>query len=333
MSIVHLPVLQPVRETRSRRKREVRARTINVKRLTKRELEFGRMLADAQLEDLDVTRPVTRGDCEADERPCPFVSCKFHLYLDVADRTGAIKLNFPDVDPEQLERLPATCMLDVAERERTLEEVGEFMNMTRERIRQIEVRALTKMKRATDRGALGDYAEELPDNGRVTDADVEQLEREQAHERTKAMPNFGYSEKVWNVLSDGRRISVAQIAKDADVSYKVARQTVANFHNAGKVRIFDGEDGGIDVELVPGAERVKKRTPKAATGQKKTTPVKASTPPQRALVHVPPKLQDLSPAPVGSHARFTLRYFEAQVDCATANDVAELIGALKRAFA
>src|SRR5262245_43072037 len=65
-------------QRRSRRRREVRARTISVKRMTKRELELGRILYP----EVAVDKPRTRADCVGGERPCPFVSCKHHLYLD-----------------------------------------------------------------------------------------------------------------------------------------------------------------------------------------------------------------------------------------------------------
>jgi DNA-directed RNA polymerase sigma subunit (sigma70/sigma32) len=46
-----------------------------------------------------------------------------------------------------------TCALDIADRSGvTLEEVGEIMNLTRERIRQVEVRGLLKLKM----GAIND---------------------------------------------------------------------------------------------------------------------------------------------------------------------------------
>ena len=78
------------------------------------------------------------------ERPCPFVSCKHHLYLDVSARTGAIKLNFPDLEVWEMTE---TCALDVADRGgTTLEEVGAIMNLTRERIRQVEVKGLAKLE-------------------------------------------------------------------------------------------------------------------------------------------------------------------------------------------
>jgi hypothetical protein len=144
-------------QRRSRRKREVRARTISVKRMTKRELELGRLLYP----DVEgVERPETRADCQGGERPCPFVSCKHHLYLDVSARTGAIKLNFPDLEVWEMSE---TCALDIADRGgATLEEVGAIMNLTRERIRQVEVKGLAKLQALRDMAALRDYVDEGP---------------------------------------------------------------------------------------------------------------------------------------------------------------------------
>ena len=123
-------------QRRSRRKREVRARTISVKRMTKRELEIGRMLYP----ETDYNKPQTRADCAEGLRPCPYVSCKHHLFLDVSARTGAIKLNFPDLEVWDMNE---SCALDVSDRGgTTLEDVGAIMNLTRERIRQVEVKAL-----------------------------------------------------------------------------------------------------------------------------------------------------------------------------------------------
>jgi hypothetical protein len=144
-------------QRRSRRKRDVRARTISVKRMTKRELELGRLLyPDVE----DVQKPRTRAECLEGERPCPFVSCKHHLYLDVSARTGAIKLNFPDLEVWEMTE---TCALDVADRGgTTLEEVGAIMNLTRERIRQVEVKGLAKLQALKDMNALRDYVDEGP---------------------------------------------------------------------------------------------------------------------------------------------------------------------------
>jgi hypothetical protein len=89
-------------------------------------------------------RPQSREACKEGERPCPYVSCKHHLYLDVNPETGSIKLNFPDLEVWEM---ADTCSLDVADRGGiTLEEVGEILNLTRERIRQVEVRGLLKLK-------------------------------------------------------------------------------------------------------------------------------------------------------------------------------------------
>lgn len=161
-------------QRRSRRKRAVRARTISVKRMTKRELELGRMLYP----ETDYYKPRKREECVGGERPCPYVSCKYHLYLDVSPRTGAIKLNFPDLEVWEMNE---TCALDVADRGgTTLEDVGAIMNLTRERIRQVEVRALAKLEALRDMMALRDYVDEGPNGKRrlpVLHDDEEEEER------------------------------------------------------------------------------------------------------------------------------------------------------------
>jgi hypothetical protein len=107
--------------------------------MTKEQLKLGRLLYP----ETRFQRPATRGDCLDGQRPCPFVGCKYHLYLDVNRETGSIKLNFPDLGPEQL---LVSCVLDVTESGvKTLEEIGEVMNLTRERIRQLEDMALLRL--------------------------------------------------------------------------------------------------------------------------------------------------------------------------------------------
>jgi hypothetical protein len=143
-------------QRRSRRKRDVRARTISVKRMTKRELEIGRLLYP----ETDYEKPRTRAECAEGPRPCPYVSCKYHLFIDVSARTGAIKLNFPDLEVWDLGE---SCALDVADRGgTTLEDVGAIMNLTRERIRQVEVKALAKLEALRDMMHLRDYVDEGP---------------------------------------------------------------------------------------------------------------------------------------------------------------------------
>ena len=128
---------------RRRRRTRPRSKTIAMKRLTREELRVGALMYPP----VDDIRPTTRAECRGEARPCPWVACKFHLYLDVNPETGSIKINFPDLEPWDMKD---TCSLDVAERGGiTLEEVGEIMNLTRERIRQVEVRGLLKLKMAS----------------------------------------------------------------------------------------------------------------------------------------------------------------------------------------
>lgn len=148
----------PASRTEFRPPKSWRTQTINMRKASKRAMERERVQLELlELEDPigDIARPRTRGDCAAVVRPCPFISCKHHLYLDVSPRTGAIKLNFPDIDPDEM---PAarSCALDVADEtrmrgeERTLEEVGVAMNVTRERVRQLETSAIARLRAVRD---------------------------------------------------------------------------------------------------------------------------------------------------------------------------------------
>lgn len=125
-----------------------RSKTIAPKRLTRDEKKLAQELVYPE----DVERPCTRADCQNTPRPCPFVSCEHHLYLDVNPDSGAIKLNFPQLEVWEMAE---TCSLDVADRGGiTLEDVGAILNLTRERIRQVEVRGLVKI-RTKNSEALG----------------------------------------------------------------------------------------------------------------------------------------------------------------------------------
>ena len=163
--------------------------------MTKRELELGRLLYP---EVNDIERPRTRAECAEAPRPCPFVSCQHHLYLDVSARTGAIKLNFPDLEVWEMTE---TCALDVADRGgTTLEEVGAIMNLTRERIRQVEVKGLAKLAALRDMMNLRDYVDGGPMGKRrlpVLDSerdeesdDDESVEADEDHDEGEGVDEF-----------------------------------------------------------------------------------------------------------------------------------------------
>ncbi len=146
------PVPEPEKERKGRKGRR-RSKTMSRKEMARqmrRERAAGGL--DPELVQLmnrlDEIRPKNRSECINAERPCLFISCKYHLYLDVNPETGSVKMNFPDKEIWELEE---TCALDVADKGGiTLEEVGEIMNLTRERIRQVEMRGLEKIRVACD---------------------------------------------------------------------------------------------------------------------------------------------------------------------------------------
>src|SRR5262245_64087575 len=78
---------------RRRRRTRPRSKTIAMKRLTREELRIGALMYPP----VDIPRPTTRSECREEARPCPWVACKHHLYLDINPETGSIKINFPDL--------------------------------------------------------------------------------------------------------------------------------------------------------------------------------------------------------------------------------------------
>ena len=130
-----------------------RSKTMSRKEMA-RDLRRRKLLGQVDPEEeetikaIEASRPRSRADCVSTPRPCLFVSCKHHLYLDVNPETGSIKLNFPD---KEIWELADTCALDVADKGGiTLEEVGAIMNLTRERIRQVETRGLLKLREVVE---------------------------------------------------------------------------------------------------------------------------------------------------------------------------------------
>lgn len=96
-----------------------------------------------------VRRPRTRGECEHAERPCPFVSCSMHLYLDVNPQTGAIKHNFPHLEVWDMKQ---TCALDVGDtvsrgKKLPLATLAECMGLSYDRAFQCCSEALVEAKR------------------------------------------------------------------------------------------------------------------------------------------------------------------------------------------
>jgi hypothetical protein len=153
---------------RSRRKRTARPATLGVREMNR--LRHLPVRHGDPVEEIS-PRPATRAECLTTERPCPFASCRHHLYLDVHPKSGAIKVNFPDLE---IWELPESCALDVAERGGlpgsgqgegvTLETVATVMNLTRERARQLEVNGIAHMLQA-DRSGQRTLAQHAEDEG------------------------------------------------------------------------------------------------------------------------------------------------------------------------
>lgn len=149
---------QPEKEKRLRNRDELgygsRSSTVAPKKMLRRDLRAESADLAPELAELDALRPKTRADCVNGPRPCPWVSCRHHLAIDINEENGSIKFNFPDLDPWELSD---SCALDVADRGGvTLEQAGIALNVTRERLRQIEIDGLLKLRGAPQLRGNGD---------------------------------------------------------------------------------------------------------------------------------------------------------------------------------
>lgn len=132
--------------------------------LSGQELEY-RSQADYVMAEFEADRPSTRGDCLPgginEQRPCPWVRCRFHAYVDV-NEDGALKLNFPGV-PLDDPRIPYTCTLDAADEQkakgpsappRDFVELGRLLNMTGTGSKKIIARAEQRMREEAEEHEL-----------------------------------------------------------------------------------------------------------------------------------------------------------------------------------
>jgi hypothetical protein len=252
-------------QRRSRRKREVRATTISITRMTKRERQLGRLLYPEQ-PGIDYERPQTRGDCENGPRPCPYVSCVHHLYLDVSDRTGAIKLNYPDLEVDELDE---SCALDIADRGGvTLEETGAIMNLTRERIRQLELIALAPLRPLFEAmGGPEAFSNALGGDGR------RRLPVLRTSEAGVARPAGGFThrplrERAWYAptmeavrrLTERGKCGVTALAREVGVSINLAYWRLRELVDAGEL----SQRGRGDYVPVDEVDLVETEAPPAA---------------------------------------------------------------------
>lgn len=132
-----------------------RPKSLERKDLTKTEMAIQELLYPER----SYWRPATRADCANVQRPCPYVGCRYNLYLDTKVTEGMI-LNTPDLEPWQVEHSCALDLVEAFDGPMSLEEVGRVIGVTRERVRQIQTAAFTKLMRRV-RGPLREHLSHL----------------------------------------------------------------------------------------------------------------------------------------------------------------------------
>lgn len=124
-------------EAQKARRRELRAG----RKLERERVRLGLPVVPEEYPE-GVRRPTCRDECRDAPRPCPFVSCKWHLFITDIAPDG--RIHTQETPPWELTE---SCALDVAEREQPLpaREVGEFLGCTSSRVLQIEVQLRAKL--------------------------------------------------------------------------------------------------------------------------------------------------------------------------------------------
>lgn len=93
----------------------------------------------------ELERPRTRGDCDGIPRPCPFVGCRWNLFLDV-EKDGSIRFNFPHLEPHEMR---VSCALDVADgvdhEQLGADELAPLINLMPRQVRNVELGAIDKL--------------------------------------------------------------------------------------------------------------------------------------------------------------------------------------------
>jgi hypothetical protein len=128
------------RQLELKKLREVRKQLARKEYAAEAEASEDRGFIELTPDDLTLLslKPHTRADCSNVPRPCPYVSCKHNLALDVSP-CGTIRQRKP------VENLPEhmSCALDAAEEEGlTSEEIGIALGVTRQRADQLLEQAI-----------------------------------------------------------------------------------------------------------------------------------------------------------------------------------------------
>jgi hypothetical protein len=103
-------------------------------------------------------RPDTRGECADMPRPCPFISCKWHLAHGPISPHAKPPLG-DDEAVDLIVGMRESCALDVADRgDHTESDVAEFMSSTRQAVADTQRHMRRRLSIAHD---FQDWAEDV----------------------------------------------------------------------------------------------------------------------------------------------------------------------------
>lgn len=105
-----------------------------------------------------IVQPTRLSDCENHLNPCPWIRCADHMIWFNPSTWESLKNKSSHYIANHINKMPVTCWHDYTKTDHTLEECGKLFGITRERIRQIQDKALNRIKHVKERrDMVADY--------------------------------------------------------------------------------------------------------------------------------------------------------------------------------
>ena len=106
-----------------------------------------------EFNQLGFIKPTCRSECSGVPRPCPFVTCRYNLFLDVTER-GEIRYNYAGTEPGEMDP-KASCALDVVDSfdyskgPLPQERLAELVGCSRDTVTSVIQKALATLQETT----------------------------------------------------------------------------------------------------------------------------------------------------------------------------------------
>lgn len=89
--------------------------------------------------------PTTRSECLQGPRPCPFISCQWHLWRLHKAVAPIVRRSNPDEAVDAVLAMPETCALDLSDKPHQYREIAEVLGVSHQAVFDVEQHARAKL--------------------------------------------------------------------------------------------------------------------------------------------------------------------------------------------